>query len=254
MCFEEFLFCVYLFLIAYRISWYKLQIRRGLHLSGLILQCDEMSLQLTLLISLPTAYCLSWMNYLIWNEKYLSILCVVLSESLFWWRKKVQDMCWICSVPCSKDPVLRGRGTLTLIQLCQGTRWVIPIQNKVFNNSFDCRSKTLFCFISHLYVVCLLLVRKDSPQTKSFWRVYKEIIYKDIEWRLEKPMRVVVLRDCKNRSHCYKKTWKRKRVGSNYQSVESRWWRISGRNYVAIKDKVPSLLWTSQGYASWIYQ
>ena len=58
MSFEEFLFCVIFSLLLIRFLGILCKLEEGLYLAGLIFQCDEMSLQLTLLISLLTAYSL----------------------------------------------------------------------------------------------------------------------------------------------------------------------------------------------------
>lgn len=108
MSFEEFLFCVIFSLLLIGFLGIHWKLEEGLHLSGLIFQNDEMSLQLTLLISLPILLVsLEWIISF-WNEKYLSILCAVLSESLFSWRRKCRTREQICSVPCSMNPVLVG--------------------------------------------------------------------------------------------------------------------------------------------------
>ena len=200
MSFEEFLFCVIFSLLLIGFLGICCKLEEGLHLSGLILQSDEMSLQLTLLISLPILFVsLEWIISF-WNEKYkamaphsstlawkipwteepgrlqstgslrvghdwatslslftfhshalekemathssvlawripgmaepgglpsmgshrvrhdwsdlaaaaASILCAVLCESLFWWRRKCRTCAQICSMPCSKNPVLVG--------------------------------------------------------------------------------------------------------------------------------------------------
>ena len=70
MSFEEFLFCVIFSLLLIGFLGICCKLEEGLHLSGLILQSDEMSLQLTLLISLPILFVsLEWIISF-WNEKY----------------------------------------------------------------------------------------------------------------------------------------------------------------------------------------
>lgn len=205
--FEEFLFCVIFSLLLIGFLGISCKLEEGLHLSGLILQCDEMSLQLTLLISLPTAYCLSWMNYLIleWEVSKHTLCCPLWVSFLM--ENKVQSTCTdlLCAMQQGSCPW--GRGTLYLSS-CARARWVIPIQNKVSNNSFDCRSKTMFALLATYMFVCLLLVRKRWPLRPSLSGEFTKRLFIKILDGLEKPMRVVVLQGLQNRSHCYKKTWK----------------------------------------------
>ena len=190
MSFEEFLFCVIFSLLLIRFLGILCKLEEGLYLAGLIFQCDEMSLQLTLLISLLTAYPLFWMNYLFLElEVSKHTLCCPLWVS-FLMEKKVQDACTdlLCamyqeSCPCG--------GTLYLSS-CARASWVIPIQNKVFNNSFDCRSKTMFALLSTHMFVCLLLVRKRGPLRPSLSGAFTKRLFIKILDGLETPMRVVV--------------------------------------------------------------